>query len=83
MSISPSQCLLNRPQRDVNSKMHFKMETKPLPLQMWLLVLLAALGHGEMPPPRLSLLRAAALGPLASPGGDLAPLRAVLSGPTA
>lgn len=74
MSISPSQCSLNRPQQDVNIKIHFKMETTLLLLQMWLLVLLAALAHGEKPPPSVSLLWAVALAPLAFPRLETRPL---------
>jgi len=47
--------------------MHLKMETKLLLLQMWLLVLLAVLEQGKMPPPAVSLFWAMALAPLASP----------------
>ena len=54
--------------------MHFKMETKLLLLQMWLLVLLAVLGQSEMPPPPVSLLWAVALAPLASPWLEIWPL---------
>lgn len=42
----------------------------------------AVLGHGKMPPPLVSLLRAVVVTPFASPG-DLASLSAVLLGPPA
>lgn len=50
------------------------METKLLLLQMWLLVLLAVLGHSEMPPPPVSLLWLVALALLAFPQLETRPL---------